>query len=317
MFFSAVLIGSLLVSACRTQPGQPDPAASATPVPNMANPASVYCEAQGGRLEMKEDASGGQFALCVFADGSECEEWAYYRGECQPGSAGAATPQTNMPNPASAFCETNGGTVDIRTDASGGQYGVCVFPDASECDEWAYFRGECQPGSAASAATPTAAATGEVAADGCKIYRNPALGYSFHYPANASLATTDDPLKSLTISGPLVDGDNWPAIYVSHPSDREDYRPPEGADLEAWLVEHWLLPPADASDAPEERLPDTQIAGTTAIHTRFPRSPQSYAYDKYFFAQSGQLYMVVILHTGDREDWELYDHFLDSLQFEQ
>jgi hypothetical protein len=23
---------------------------------------------------------------------------------------------------------------------------MCVFPDGSECDEWAYFRGECKPG---------------------------------------------------------------------------------------------------------------------------------------------------------------------------
>ncbi|MBU1866793.1 MAG: DUF333 domain-containing protein, partial [Actinobacteria bacterium] len=28
----------------------------------------------------------------------------------------------------------------------GGTYGVCVFPDGSECDEWAFFRGECEPG---------------------------------------------------------------------------------------------------------------------------------------------------------------------------
>ena len=32
------------------------------------------------------------------------------------------------------------------TDAQGGQSGMCVFPDGSQCDEWAFFRGECQPG---------------------------------------------------------------------------------------------------------------------------------------------------------------------------
>jgi putative hemolysin len=51
----------------------------------------------------------------------------------------------NMPNPASVYCEQNGNTLEIRTAADGGQSGVCVFPDGSICDEWAYFRGECGP----------------------------------------------------------------------------------------------------------------------------------------------------------------------------
>lgn len=55
--------------------------------------------------------------------------------------------QVGMPNPASAYCEENGGTLEIRQDEALGQYGVCVFPDGSECEEWAFFRGECAPGS--------------------------------------------------------------------------------------------------------------------------------------------------------------------------
>ncbi len=51
----------------------------------LANPASVYCEEQGGTLEIRTDADGGQVGYCLFDDGTECEEWAYYRGECQPG----------------------------------------------------------------------------------------------------------------------------------------------------------------------------------------------------------------------------------------
>ncbi len=49
-------------------------------------------------------------------------------------------------NPASVYCEEQGGTVDIRTDNGGGQYGVCVFADGNEVEEWAYFRGEAEPG---------------------------------------------------------------------------------------------------------------------------------------------------------------------------
>ena len=57
-----------------------------TPVENpdenaeIANPASVYCEENDGTLTLEEWAW-----LCMFEDGSYCEEWAYYNGECQPG----------------------------------------------------------------------------------------------------------------------------------------------------------------------------------------------------------------------------------------
>ena len=45
-----------------------------------------------------------------------------------------------IPNPAAQFCVQCGYRSEIRTDPQGGQYGVCVFPDGSECDEWDYFR---------------------------------------------------------------------------------------------------------------------------------------------------------------------------------
>jgi inhibitor of cysteine peptidase len=54
-------------------------------------------------------------------------------------------PSAGLPNPAAVYCEEQGYTVEIRTDESGGQYGVCVFPDGSECEEWAFYRGECGP----------------------------------------------------------------------------------------------------------------------------------------------------------------------------
>jgi putative hemolysin len=54
-------------------------------------------------------------------------------------------PPLNMPNPASVYCEKNGYTLEIRTAADGSQSGVCVFPDGSTCDEWAYYREECVP----------------------------------------------------------------------------------------------------------------------------------------------------------------------------
>ena len=55
------------------------------------------------------------------------------------------TDESGLANPASVYCEEQGGTVDLREGAEG-TYGVCVFPDGSECDEWAFFRGECAAG---------------------------------------------------------------------------------------------------------------------------------------------------------------------------
>jgi hypothetical protein len=63
-----------------------------------------------------------------------------------------------MPNPASVYCEQNGNTLEIHTADDGSQSGVCIFPDGSTCDEWAYFRGECD---ATEQESPTSAPTVE------------------------------------------------------------------------------------------------------------------------------------------------------------
>ncbi len=68
-----------------------------------------------------------------------------------------AAPVAGMPNPASVFCQQNGGKTDIRKDAKGGEVGYCVFPDKSECEEFAYMRGECKPGGASSTSAGSAA----------------------------------------------------------------------------------------------------------------------------------------------------------------
>jgi FKBP-type peptidyl-prolyl cis-trans isomerase len=50
----------------------------------IANPASVLCQKQGGTLNPLEFKEGTK-TFCSFEDGSECEEWELYRGECQKG----------------------------------------------------------------------------------------------------------------------------------------------------------------------------------------------------------------------------------------
>jgi putative hemolysin len=77
-----------------------------------------------------------------------------------PEPAATDMPPVNMPNPASVYCEQQGNTLEIQTAADGSQSGVCIFPDGSTCDEWAYFRDECgMGGQAISTPSPTAGST--------------------------------------------------------------------------------------------------------------------------------------------------------------
>jgi putative hemolysin len=51
----------------------------------LPNPASVYCLEQDGKLEIRKDKDENEYGVCVFTDGSECEEWAFFRNECKKG----------------------------------------------------------------------------------------------------------------------------------------------------------------------------------------------------------------------------------------
>lgn len=83
-----------------------------------------------------------------------------------------------MPNPASVYCEAKGYRPGTRTDANGGQYGVCVFPDGTECEEWAFFRGECQMG---------------IDLTGWLEYTNAEYGFAFRRPPDWELEEVQGP----------------------------------------------------------------------------------------------------------------------------
>ena len=51
---------------------------------------------------------------------------------------------TQIANPASEKCINDGFSLEILSDESGNQYGICIFPNGTECEEWSYFRGECK-----------------------------------------------------------------------------------------------------------------------------------------------------------------------------
>jgi len=120
-------------------------------------------------------------------------------------------PTIGMPNPAAVYCEAQGYTVEIRTDANGSQYGVCTFPDGSECDEWAYYRGECSPGESlnptavATGGTPTKTPTPEPTSLPTVVggyanwlrYTHADYGFSFQYPPAWVVEPDADPTSTL------------------------------------------------------------------------------------------------------------------------
>lgn len=63
-------------------------------------------------------------------------------------SAVAQTPPSSpqLANPASVNCIKEGGTLKIEKRPDSGQYGVCLFVDNYQCEEWALLRGECPKG---------------------------------------------------------------------------------------------------------------------------------------------------------------------------
>ena len=69
-------LGCFLVVACSPEPESTE----------LANPAAVYCAEHGGASEIvKSDA--GAAGVCRFTDGSSCDDWAYFQGECKPGDS--------------------------------------------------------------------------------------------------------------------------------------------------------------------------------------------------------------------------------------
>lgn len=89
---------------------------------------------------MTNPASGARFLIGVLAI-SGCSALAPPPPVSTPPASRAG-----LANPASDHCIATGGEVKIETTGSGGQYGVCLFEDNRQCEEWALLRGACPAG---------------------------------------------------------------------------------------------------------------------------------------------------------------------------
>ena len=94
--------------------------------PGLANPASVYCQGLGFSEETRQNEAG-EYGVCVFPDGSECDSWDFLAGRCG---------QEN------SYCIQQG----FKLQSNMTNIATCLFDDGTVCDEFAYFQGECKPG---------------------------------------------------------------------------------------------------------------------------------------------------------------------------
>lgn len=127
VFASLTLILSACASTPTPAPTDTYPAPENTSAPaGLPNPASVYCEENGGTLDIRE-GEGGQIGICVFPDGSECEEWAYFRKECQPGSGATVYPAPDTILPAVEPPAATDEPLDLTQHQSDEAYGITFF----------------------------------------------------------------------------------------------------------------------------------------------------------------------------------------------
>jgi putative hemolysin len=111
--FTIILMALTACTALQTRT-TPEPSATGIPQANMPNPASVYCEQNGYKLEIRTAADGSQNGNCVFPDGSACDEWAYFRRECGPATQKSPAPAVTV----EAAKEASNGAAEEQ--ASGG-----------------------------------------------------------------------------------------------------------------------------------------------------------------------------------------------------
>lgn len=138
-----------------------------------------------------------------------------------------------------------------------------------------------------------------------KSYTSAKFGYTFWYPGKCEVVGED--LDELVeIACPEEGGERWPCLSISH-YDSAFYRPPAETDLYEWIVE--------SGPSYDEIDPGEEVAGISTVRLRTNATPQAYAFDEYFFVHEGQLFRVTILHCGGREDWDLYDQFLEGIAF--
>ena len=152
LILAIILCMAIISAGCTQQPVgpagvTPTPTATTpavtTPAAGIANPAAVYCTSKNYSYEIRKNPDGSEYGICILPDGTECDEWAYFRGTCPAVTTPVTTTGAGLADPSAVLCTSKNYTFEIRKNLDGSEYGVCIFPNGKECDSWAYFRNEC------------------------------------------------------------------------------------------------------------------------------------------------------------------------------
>ena len=149
-----------------------------------------------------------------------------------PTSVPSELPAANLPNPASAYCEQQGYRLEIRSAEDGSQTGYCIFPDYSECEEWAYYRGECKSPEERGrdlSQIPTAMPIDPSLYQGWWTYTHPEYGFSLMLPEDWAVADVTTAFSEMN--------DHFLTLLPTYASDRENIR--IGFRLEGEEVDLW------------------------------------------------------------------------------
>ena len=92
----------------------------------------------------------GRVVRVVTANVTECDKVAANKPKVATNKPTAPPPTpalaTQRANPASEHCVQQRGTHRAEKRPDGGAFGVCVFEDNRQCEEWAFLRGQCPAG---------------------------------------------------------------------------------------------------------------------------------------------------------------------------
>jgi putative hemolysin len=136
-FFIVAIFLFKCVSASAIEIKQPEESINKTAI---ANPASVNCIEKKGYLSIRKRGDGGEYGICIFKDGRQCEEWALMRGECPPKGIRVAGYIT----PAAQYCVITGGTYTATgKDNTDTEQGICISRRGARCNAWDLYNGRC------------------------------------------------------------------------------------------------------------------------------------------------------------------------------
>jgi putative hemolysin len=226
-------------------------------------------------------------------------------GRSGPNCEFAPCPEENkaqLANPASVYCEKQGGKLEIRTGADGGQTGFCKLSDGSECEEWAYFRGEC----------------GQTKTDvsGWQTYRNEEFGFEMKYPKDwyssgvyggkqtpFGVDFSDD--KNFIEYGPMAPGQPFPDKYINFVLYKTDQ-----------TIDEYISQDLKARNAEEISKKNIIIAGRAGVITE---TKNKYKTNLYAYVKKGEYIYILETMLSDKtyraEVEKIFNSILSSLKF--